>query len=71
MNAPARRAYLRRLAAHPLVLRCGTDTAGLSRYAALVVGLLRRRRFRTLLWAARAKLTLKRHGRPLFRVLRG
>ncbi|MBO5797734.1 MAG: glycosyltransferase [Clostridia bacterium] len=71
MNAPARRAYLRRLAAHPLVLRCGTDTAGLSRSAALVVGLLRRRRFRTLLWAARGKLTLKRHGHPLFRLLRG
>lgn len=71
MDKAARRVYLKRLAAHPVFLQCAVSTAGLSRYAALAVGLLRRRRFGTLLLVARAKRLLKTNFRFLFRLLRG
>lgn len=67
----ARRAYLVRLADDPMLARCAASTAGLSRYAALVVRLLSRRRIGTVLCAARVKLLLKKNFSRLFWALKG
>ena len=71
MDKAARRAYLVRLSADEAVTRCAVSTEGLSRYAALVIRLLTRRRFGLLLSAVRLKLWLKRDFSRLFFRLKG
>lgn len=71
MDGRRRRDYLLRVAADETLRRCAVSTDGLERYPALVIRLLLRGRYSTLLTAVRVKLFLKKNCRRLFHRLKG